>query len=99
MKRAIWIFAVCALLLLTATACGMTGSSTYTGNDNDIFGDADAGSGNNTGANLSPGANTSVSGAGAAVRPSRPSYQQMLENARVHDSDGILTDGENACSG
>ena len=26
------------------------------------------------------------------------SFQQMLENARVHDSDGILTDGENSVS-
>lgn len=24
------------------------------------------------------------------------SFQQMLENARVHDTDGVLTDGENA---
>ncbi|MBE6939756.1 MAG: hypothetical protein E7457_02905 [Ruminococcaceae bacterium] len=26
------------------------------------------------------------------------SYQRMLENARVHDRDGILTDGENSVS-
>ena len=32
---------------------------------------------------------------------SRPgvSYGQMLRNARVHDSDGLLTDHENAASG
>ena len=44
--------------------------------------------------------NTTVEDA-VTKQNSRPgvSYGQMLRNARVHDSDGLLTDHENAASG
>ncbi len=99
MKKAICVFAACAMLILAATGCGAAGSSTYTGNDNDVFGDRGVGADNNTGANLTPNVTTSMEGANTSVKPSHPSYEQMLKNAHVHDTDGILTDGENACSG
>ena len=99
MKKAICVFAACAMLILAATGCGAAGSSTYTGSDNDIFGDGGMGANDNTGANLNPNVTTSMGGANTTTKPSRPSYEQMLRNAHVHDTDGILTDGENACSG
>lgn len=51
-----------------------------------------------TGPNGTTANGTANNGAGATgrsvIRPA--SYDQMLRNARVHDTDGILTDGENA---
>ena len=46
------------------------------------------------------GGDTTVEDA-VTKQSSRPgvSYGQMLRNARVHDSDGLLTDHENAASG
>ena len=33
---------------------------------------------------------------GAARGANMTSFQRMLDNARVHDTDGVLTDGENS---
>lgn len=38
------------------------------------------------------------SGFGTVDNSIGASYEEMLENARVHDTDGDLTDGENAQS-
>ena len=35
-------------------------------------------------------------GNGENATANRTSFQRMLDNARVHDADGILTDGENS---
>ena len=46
---------------------------------------------NNTANNSTNSSNTNNS---KTVNPT--SFQRMLDNARVHDQDGILTDGENS---
>ena len=42
--------------------------------------------------------NTRQSSDGRDAEAGESTYRQMLENGYVHDSDGILTDGENSRS-
>ena len=80
-----------AMLLLTLVlAMGAAGCSEDTGtggNDNSILGDNTLEDGTNVDDGQAGGADEQIKGS---------SYEQMLRNARVHDSDGILTDGENS---
>ncbi|NLU23336.1 MAG: hypothetical protein GXW99_01170 [Clostridiales bacterium] len=99
MKKTVWVFAICALFVLSLTACGAASSTSYNRDSEGILGDDGMGPDNNTGANYSPNANEPVlPGNGYDASEAMPTYEQMLRNAHVHDSDGILTDGENSCS-
>ena len=42
------------------------------------------------------GNNANNSRTNTANTANTTSFQQMLDNARVHDRDGVLTDGENS---
>ena len=48
---------------------------------------------NGGGANDAPVGNNAT---GNATGANATSFQQMISNARVHDTDGVLTDGENS---
>ena len=106
MKKAAIFFAA-AVLVLTLAACGSRDSRNNgtmgsdvrqavddVGNDvrramDDVGSDASRAMDNagNTAGDLLTGDNAAAS---------RTSFQRMLDNARVHDTDGILTDGENS---
>ena len=78
----------------------MADNGTVNGNDT-VNGNGTVNGGLNndgTGPNSTTANGTANNGAGATGRSViRPTgYDQMLRNARVHDTDGILTDGENA---
>ena len=87
---------------------GSMNNGTGTGNNstgNNAAGNDNTGSG--IGRSIGNGVRNAVDDMGRAVddlmdggRDSRAanmsSFQRMLENARVHDTDGILTDGENS---
>lgn len=90
-KRLVILFAV-LLLALPLAACGdrddkKNDNSSHAGNDvmDDILDDGML--------------DDSTAGSNAKSRDSKSnttSFQRMLENARVHDTDGDLTDGENS---
>ena len=93
-----------AALLLAATlllaACGdrdnKDNSQTHNGTNSgvtDNSGTNGSGTGN-SGANSGTGNGTA--GDNAKSRSDANSFQRMLDNARVHDTDGDLTDGENS---
>ena len=107
MKRQFTLLLASVLVVFALTACG--GDDKDTNQDNngqntvgediqnageDIM---DAG---DRGDSALTGGDTTVEDA-VTKQNSRPgvSYGQMLRNARVHDSDGLLTDHENAASG
>lgn len=48
---------------------------------------------NNSGVNNAPAGNHTT---GNNTGANATSFQQMISNARVHDTDGVLTDGENS---
>ena len=103
MKRQFTLLLASVLVVFALTACG--------GNDKDTNQDNN---GQNTVGEDIQNAGEDIMDAGEDVlapdttvedavtkQNSRPgvSYGQMLRNARVHDSDGLLTDHENAASG
>ena len=92
-----------AALLLAATlllaACGdrdnKDNSQTHNGTNSGVTDNSGTnGSGTDSGANSGTG--TGTAGDNAKSRSDANSFQRMLDNARVHDTDGDLTDGENS---
>jgi hypothetical protein len=111
MKKKLGALILSAVLAATLFGCG---SASQAGNNRSILGDdgstsaqngtpavrgTETGPSNNTGANLNPnmGNNPTVYDT-TDDETFGVSYEQMLRNAHVHDSDGILTDGENSKS-
>ena len=103
MKKAA-IFAAAAALVLTLAACGTRDDKNNSGANSNAGG---AGSGmTNGGCSMGNAARDAVDGVeravddvldgGAARGANMTSFQRMLDNARVHDTDGVLTDGENS---
>lgn len=97
MKKRFGAFVLCMVLAVSLLGCGSAQAgddlAPRTGAQENI------GPSDNTGANLNPdsGNNPTVSDA-MPQEDFGSSYEQMLRNAYVHDSDGILTDGENSVS-
>lgn len=73
----------------TANGSGMTDSNGITGNDGRDDSLMDEITGNN-------GTDSSAGNNSRARQADTNSFQRMLDNARVHDTDGDLTDGENS---
>ena len=109
MKRQFTLLLASVLVVFALTACG--GNDKDTNQDNngqntvgeDIQNAGEDKNDQNTtdrGDSALTGGDTTVEDA-VTKQNSRPgvSYGQMLRNARVHDSDGLLTDHENAASG
>lgn len=97
-----------ALMVFSLTACGRnnkqpqenTANDSVVNNDaqqnqNDHANNQENGVLDNNGTNHSTGSNGTTDN---AAGNSGVSYGQMLENGTVHDSDGLLNDGENAVS-
>lgn len=94
----------------TANNGGLTGSNSMNGSSGSSLNNS--GSTNNSGSGRSVGNDLgrAADGVGDAVEDlwddgrravddlthSTSSFQRMLDNARVHDTDGVLTDGENS---
>ena len=98
MKRQFTLLLASVLVVFALTACG--GNNNNSNKDN---GTGDHKNDQNTtdrGDSALTGGDTTVEDA-VTKQNSHPgvSYGQMLRNARVHDSDGLLTDHENAASG
>ena len=79
---------------------GTTNNGTVNGGTNS--GDGSVGNGSDSsarhygdGSYARPGSNGATSSDSYDTLPGR-SYEQMLRDGRVHDSDGFLTDGENS---
>lgn len=84
----------------TVGSNGITGNNSATGNNSTVGNDL-----GNAGRSIVNGARSAADDMGRAVEDmfdgntraaSMSSFEQMLDNARVHDTDGILTDGENS---
>ena len=70
---------------------GTNRGTTRNGTDNDgLLGDIGNGIGN-----AMDDAGNAIRNAGNALTGDRTRYEEMLENGRVHDTDGYLLDGEN----
>ena len=111
MKRNLAIAAATALLALSLAACGAEGKDGGMPDSGSIAGgttatdtmrndDGNYGTGTTGGAAYGIGGpNSSVYTAtnhGGMERAARGRYALMLENGRVHDTDGFLLDGENS---
>ena len=105
MKRQFTLLLASVLVVFALTACGGNEDilDPDNNNSNKDNGTGDHKNDQNTtdrGDSALTGGDTTVEDA-VTKQNSRPgvSYGQMLRNARVHDSDGLLTDHENAASG
>ncbi len=91
-----------ALLALGLSGCGSTGSSngsrdngtrnTYDNRDDYLN---DFGRNRGLGEDIGRGLDNAVDDVEDTLTGDSRRYQEMLENGRVHDSDGFLLDGEN----
>ena len=88
------------MLTLGLAACGETEVAPRSGERNTLWDSNDAldNHNNGTGGNGSPRYDDGMATGGGTAGAGGDSYEQMLENGRVHDTDGILTDGENSQS-
>ena len=87
------LFALCALVL-GLSAHAQTKGNIVVGGELELSTTGTKVSYTNNGTTNSGVANNGATGNNA----DRTSFQQMISNARVHDTDGILTDGENSHS-
>ena len=86
MGQKIAVFALAALLTLGMTGCA-SGNNTTIDRDNRTW--------NAPGNDILDGMEDAVDDAGDMLRGDTDRYWEMVENGRVHDSDGYLWDGEN----
>ena len=108
MKKRTAVFVTAAVLVLSLTACGNQGGKTHDGGNTGSGGTSQSdngGTGSNEGGTVGGDLRGALDDAGRAVEDAADgvrhaagmtSFERMLDNARVHDVDGILTDGENA---
>ena len=106
MGKKLTALALAALLTLGLNGCGSgnnatTDSSYGTRGVYDTYGNSD-GRGRGLMGELGDGIDNTIDDLGDAIRDAGDTlsgdsrrYQEMLENGRVHDSDGFLLDGEN----
>ena len=93
-----------AALLLAATlllaACGdrdnKDNSQTHNGTNSGVTDNSGTNGGGTGNSGANSGTGNGTAGDNAKSRSDANSFQRMLDNARVHDTDGDLTDGENS---
>jgi len=100
MRSKIICLALAFCLVLSLTACrrndNNTGSSAgdNMGQQNDS-GSSNGSTGTDGGGLVQDAVDSAKDGARSFSRSMTDDFDRMMDNARVHDSDGILTDGEN----
>ena len=105
MKQLIAILLATMLLAVCLTACGRrdnygqddNATNNQTTDTNQTTPGSDAILGNDTSGSVEERPNESVNNA-ASDGEIGVSYEQMLRNGHVHDTDGLLKDGENSTS-
>lgn len=94
----------------TANNGGLTGSNSMTGNSGSSLNNSSTANNSGSGRSVGNDLGRAADGVGDAVEDlwddgrravddlthSTSSFQRMLDNAKVHDTDGVLTDGENS---
>ena len=114
MKRTILSLVLAMTLILSLSGCSTNNGKTAARNDTnqnsgtqngDTFNNGSTNnpangnrSYNDYGSYAAPGYNGSTSSDSYNDLMRGRSYEEMLRNGRIHDTDGILTDGENAGS-
>ena len=88
------VLAVCFTLSLTA--CRKTDNNTSSAGDNMGQQSSHSGDSANTDGSITDNTvNNAKNAARSYSRDMKKDFDRMMDNARVHDGDGILTDGEN----
>lgn len=103
MGKQLTALALAALLAVGLSGCGSTGSSVTdnagngTRNTYDNWDDyhSDFGRGRGLGGEVGRSLDNAADDMEDALTGDSRRFQEMLENGRVHDSDGFLLDGEN----
>lgn len=101
MRSKIICLALAFCLVLSLTACRRSNNNTGSSAGDNMGQQNDSGSSNNSTGTDDSGSlvQDAVDGAKNSARSFSRSmtgdFDRMMDNARVHDSDGILTDGEN----
>ena len=96
MKKKLAIFLTAAAMVLSLAACGNQDNKNNGAANNGTTNNGTTNNGTTNNGTTNNGTNNHGTTNNGTNTANTTSFQQMLDNARVHDRDGVLTDGENS---